>query len=183
MAEFQLIKETCVSNYFRSEAVEIQILLIFFQTFNFLKKISLPVFVCQSVPVLDVCAVLSKSMKRKRTILTVPWLVEFLSMLDFIGPLLLCYRTALGTLLLLYRSGLSFLIHIQFAPNLLDKLWLTVCHFDWLSHYKAKAFLFLFGNVCFLFTLLGLFGKIWLFTLVGECCWAHVEKCVTLTSY
>ncbi|KAI4804849.1 hypothetical protein KUCAC02_026461 [Chaenocephalus aceratus] len=39
----------------------------------------------KSVPVLDVCAVLSNSMKRRRTILTVPWLVEFLSMLDFIG--------------------------------------------------------------------------------------------------
>ncbi|KAM6912224.1 codanin-1 [Xenentodon cancila] len=57
----------------------------------------------KSVPVLDVCAALSNSMRRRRTILTVPWLVEFLSMLDFIGPLLLCYRTALGTLLLLYR--------------------------------------------------------------------------------
>ncbi|XP_017276948.1 codanin-1 isoform X2 [Kryptolebias marmoratus] len=55
------------------------------------------------VQVLDVCAVLSNSMRRKRTILTVPWLVEFLSMLDFLGPQLLCYRTALGTLLLLYR--------------------------------------------------------------------------------
>ncbi|XP_037550774.1 codanin-1 [Nematolebias whitei] len=53
--------------------------------------------------VLDVCAVLSNSVRRKRTILTVPWLVEFLSMLDFIGPLLLCYRNALGALLLLYR--------------------------------------------------------------------------------
>ncbi|XP_037652423.1 codanin-1 [Sebastes umbrosus] len=60
----------------------------------------------KSVPVLDVCAVLSNSMKRRRTILTVPWLVEFLSMLDFIGPLLLCYRTALGKLLLLYRRML-----------------------------------------------------------------------------
>uniref|UniRef100_A0A665VAA8 Codanin 1 n=1 Tax=Echeneis naucrates TaxID=173247 RepID=A0A665VAA8_ECHNA len=60
----------------------------------------------KSVPVLDVCAVLSNSMKRRRTILTVPWLVEFLSMLDFIGPLLLCYRTALGTLrMLLGRCG------------------------------------------------------------------------------
>lgn len=57
----------------------------------------------QRVQVLDVCAVLSSSMRRKRTILTVPWLVEFLSMLDFIGPLLLCYRKALGALLLLYR--------------------------------------------------------------------------------
>ncbi|XP_069008808.1 codanin-1 [Embiotoca jacksoni] len=60
----------------------------------------------KSVPVLDVCAVLSNSMRRRRTILTVPWLVEFLSMLDYIGPLLLCYRTALGTLLLLYRRML-----------------------------------------------------------------------------
>ncbi|KAK5857706.1 hypothetical protein PBY51_010933 [Eleginops maclovinus] len=60
----------------------------------------------KSVAVLDVCAVLSNSMKRRRTILTVPWLVEFLSMLDFIGPRLLCYRTALGKLLLLYRKML-----------------------------------------------------------------------------
>ncbi|KAK2892035.1 codanin-1 [Channa argus] len=60
----------------------------------------------KSVPVLDVCSVLTNSMKRRRTILTVPWLVEFLSMLDFVGPLLLCYRTALGTLLLLYRRML-----------------------------------------------------------------------------
>ncbi|XP_070836142.1 codanin-1 [Chaetodon trifascialis] len=60
----------------------------------------------KSVPVLDVCTVLSNSVKRRRTILTVPWLVEFLSMLDCIGPLLLCYRTALGTLLLLYRRML-----------------------------------------------------------------------------
>ncbi|KAK9533940.1 hypothetical protein VZT92_009026 [Zoarces viviparus] len=60
----------------------------------------------KSVPVLDVCAVLSNSMRRRRTILTVPWLVEFLSMMDFIGPLLLCYRTALGKLLLLYRRML-----------------------------------------------------------------------------
>ncbi|XP_072221144.1 codanin-1 isoform X1 [Leuresthes tenuis] len=60
----------------------------------------------KSTPVLDVCAVLSNSMRRRRTILTVPWLVEFLSMLDFVGPLLLCYRTVLGTLLLLYRRML-----------------------------------------------------------------------------
>nr|XP_020472304.1 codanin-1 [Monopterus albus] len=60
----------------------------------------------KSVPVLDVCAVLSNSMRRRRIILTVPWLVEFLSMLDFIGPMLLCYRTVLGMLLLLYRRML-----------------------------------------------------------------------------
>ncbi|KAM3870947.1 LOW QUALITY PROTEIN: codanin-1 [Diretmus argenteus] len=60
----------------------------------------------KSAPVLDVCAVLRNCVQRRRTILTVPWLVEFLSMLDFTGPLLLCYRTALGTLLLLYRGML-----------------------------------------------------------------------------
>uniref|UniRef100_A0A3Q2Y327 Codanin 1 n=1 Tax=Hippocampus comes TaxID=109280 RepID=A0A3Q2Y327_HIPCM len=52
----------------------------------------------KSVPVLDVCGVLRNSMKHRRTILTVPWLVEFLSMLDFTGPLLLNYRVVLGTL-------------------------------------------------------------------------------------
>uniref|UniRef100_A0A674EYM6 Codanin 1 n=1 Tax=Salmo trutta TaxID=8032 RepID=A0A674EYM6_SALTR len=53
--------------------------------------------------VLDVCAVLRSCVRRRRTILTVPWLVEFLSMLDFTGPFLLCYRTVLGLLLGLYR--------------------------------------------------------------------------------
>ncbi|XP_068607900.1 codanin-1 [Brachionichthys hirsutus] len=60
----------------------------------------------KSAPVLDVCALLSDSVRRGRSILTVPWMVEFLSMLDAVGPLLPCYRTALGTLLLLYRRML-----------------------------------------------------------------------------
>ncbi|XP_048831312.1 codanin-1 isoform X2 [Brienomyrus brachyistius] len=53
--------------------------------------------------VLDVCAVLRRSVCRRRMVLTVPWLVEFLSMLDFCGPFLQCYRTALGMLLHIYR--------------------------------------------------------------------------------
>lgn len=52
---------------------------------------------------LDACALLHDSVRRRRTILTVPWLVEFLSMLDQVGALLPCYTTALSTLLLLYR--------------------------------------------------------------------------------
>uniref|UniRef100_A0AAY4ABL9 Codanin-1 C-terminal domain-containing protein n=1 Tax=Denticeps clupeoides TaxID=299321 RepID=A0AAY4ABL9_9TELE len=51
------------------------------------------------VPVLDVCSVLHGCVRRRRMVLTVPWLVEFLSMLDFTGPYLPCYRTALGLLL------------------------------------------------------------------------------------
>ncbi|XP_077395358.1 codanin-1 isoform X2 [Festucalex cinctus] len=58
----------------------------------------------KSVPVLDVCGVLRNSMRHRRTVLTVPWLVEFLSMLDFTGPLLLSYRVVLGMLCLLYRK-------------------------------------------------------------------------------
>ncbi|XP_067310683.1 codanin-1 [Pseudorasbora parva] len=57
----------------------------------------------KSSPVLDVCAVLRNSVYRRRTILTVPWMVEFLSMLDYIGPFLPCYRTALCLLLQIYK--------------------------------------------------------------------------------
>lgn len=57
----------------------------------------------KSSPVLDVCAVLRSSVHRRRTILTVPWMVEFLSMLDYTGPFLPCYRTALCLLLHIYK--------------------------------------------------------------------------------
>ncbi len=57
----------------------------------------------QSSPVLDVCAVLRSSVHRRRTILTVPWIVEFLSMLDYVGPFLPFYRTALCLLLQIYK--------------------------------------------------------------------------------
>lgn len=73
---------------------------------NWLKFIDLCVFflcIFQSAPALDVSAVLTSCVRRKRTVLTVPWLVEFLSMLDYTGPFLPCYRTALGLLLQIYR--------------------------------------------------------------------------------
>ncbi|KAF7704340.1 codanin-1 [Silurus meridionalis] len=57
----------------------------------------------KSAPVLDVSALLISCVRRKRTVLTVPWLVEFLSMLDYTGPFLPCYRNALGLLLQIYR--------------------------------------------------------------------------------
>ncbi|XDV43496.1 hypothetical protein PO909_011973 [Leuciscus waleckii] len=60
----------------------------------------------KSSPVLDVCAVLRSSVYQRRTILTVPWMVEFLSMLDYIGPFLPCYRTALCLLLQIYKRML-----------------------------------------------------------------------------
>uniref|UniRef100_A0A673I426 Codanin-1 C-terminal domain-containing protein n=1 Tax=Sinocyclocheilus rhinocerous TaxID=307959 RepID=A0A673I426_9TELE len=57
----------------------------------------------KSSPLLDVCAVLRSSVHRRRTILTVPWIVEFLSMLDYVGPFLPFYRTALCLLLQIYK--------------------------------------------------------------------------------
>uniref|UniRef100_A0A4W6BUF9 Codanin 1 n=1 Tax=Lates calcarifer TaxID=8187 RepID=A0A4W6BUF9_LATCA len=72
----------------------------------------------KSVPVLDVCAVLSNSVRRRRTILTVPWLVEFLSMLDFIRRMLLgrsgemCYLNKL-----LMVSVLGWLFQIPVIPE------------------------------------------------------------------
>ncbi|KTF94878.1 hypothetical protein cypCar_00003631 [Cyprinus carpio] len=59
----------------------------------------------KSSPVLDVCAVLRSSVHRRRTILTVHWMVEFLSMLDYAGPFLSCYRTALCLLLQIYKHN------------------------------------------------------------------------------
>ncbi|KAJ8289625.1 hypothetical protein GJAV_G00003470 [Gymnothorax javanicus] len=56
-------------------------------------------------PVLDVCEVLRSCVRRRRTVLTVPWVVEYLSMLDFTGPFLQCYKQALCLLLHLYRGA------------------------------------------------------------------------------
>ncbi|XP_041122102.1 codanin-1 isoform X2 [Polyodon spathula] len=60
----------------------------------------------KSAPVLDVCEVLRQSMVKQRTVLTVPWLVEFLSMVDHTAPYLLHYRRVFTLLLQLYRRTL-----------------------------------------------------------------------------
>ncbi|MEQ2171390.1 hypothetical protein GOODEAATRI_010185 [Goodea atripinnis] len=101
--------------------------------------------------VLDVCAVLRNSVRRRRTILTVPWVVEFLSMLDFIGPLLLCYRLNrneemcyLNKLLLVsvlgwlfqvsrnmqsYRDTLKYKTWSRYVPDCPDLFPSTFCEF------------------------------------------------------
>ncbi|XP_066550312.1 codanin-1 isoform X2 [Amia ocellicauda] len=56
-----------------------------------------------SAPVLDVCAVLRCSVEQRRAVLTVPWLVEFLSMVDYTAPFLLHYRSVFTMLIRLYR--------------------------------------------------------------------------------
>ncbi|XP_060030462.1 codanin-1 isoform X8 [Erinaceus europaeus] len=58
----------------------------------------------QVPPVLDVRALLQQGLQARRAVLTVPWLVEFLSLADHIVPLLDYYRSIFGLLLHLHRS-------------------------------------------------------------------------------
>lgn len=134
------------------------------------------VCVCQSVPVLDVCGLLSKSVRKKRTILTVPWLVEFLSMLDSIGPLLICYRTALGTLLLLYKYVCAFRRgnnlaqeqeSLQKSVKMQHKLFFPVLR-PWYVNFECyclcrRMLLGRIGEMCYLNKLLMLSVLGWLF--------------------
>lgn len=58
----------------------------------------------QVPPALDVRALLQQGLQTRRTVLTVPWLVEFLSLADHIVPLLDYYRSIFSLLLHLHRS-------------------------------------------------------------------------------
>ncbi|XP_072120038.1 codanin-1 isoform X2 [Mobula birostris] len=57
----------------------------------------------KSLPVLNIYDLLRRSIKNGRTILTVPWVVEFLSMMDNVAPFLDCYRKVFTLILHLYR--------------------------------------------------------------------------------
>ncbi|XP_025071135.1 codanin-1 isoform X4 [Alligator sinensis] len=58
----------------------------------------------QSLPVLDVLKLLQRAIQGRRTILTIPWIVEFLSLVDHIAPFLDYYGTVFSLLLQVYRS-------------------------------------------------------------------------------
>ncbi|XP_004687930.1 PREDICTED: codanin-1 [Condylura cristata] len=58
----------------------------------------------QMPPVLDVRALLQQGLRARRAVLTVPWLVEFLSLADHIVPLMEYYRSVFTLLLHLHRS-------------------------------------------------------------------------------
>ncbi|XP_006883034.1 PREDICTED: codanin-1 [Elephantulus edwardii] len=58
----------------------------------------------QVPPVLDVLTLLQQGLGARRAVLTVPWLVEFLSFADHIVPLLDYYRSTFTLLLHLHRS-------------------------------------------------------------------------------
>ncbi|XP_070613852.1 codanin-1 isoform X1 [Erythrolamprus reginae] len=54
-------------------------------------------------PVLDIFKLLSQSIQKRCLVLTVPWVVEFLSLMDYIAPFLNYYEKTFALLLQLYR--------------------------------------------------------------------------------
>ncbi|NWW36967.1 CDAN1 protein, partial [Panurus biarmicus] len=57
----------------------------------------------QTLPVLDILKLLRQSIRDQRCILTIPWVVEYLSLVDHIAPFLDYYRKVFGLLLQVYR--------------------------------------------------------------------------------
>ncbi|NXR55769.1 CDAN1 protein, partial [Hippolais icterina] len=57
----------------------------------------------QTLPVLDILKLLRQSIQDQRSILTIPWIVEYLSLVDHIAPFLDYYRKVFGLLLQVYR--------------------------------------------------------------------------------
>ncbi|KFO94270.1 Codanin-1, partial [Buceros rhinoceros silvestris] len=57
----------------------------------------------QTLPILDVLKLLRQSIRDQRSILTVPWIVEYLSLVDHIAPFLDYYRKVFCLLLQVYR--------------------------------------------------------------------------------
>ncbi|XP_042312185.1 codanin-1 [Sceloporus undulatus] len=60
----------------------------------------------QTHPVLDILKLLSQSIQKRCTVLTIPWVVEFLSLMDYIAPFLDYYGKIFALLLKLYRCML-----------------------------------------------------------------------------
>ncbi|XP_072195102.1 codanin-1 [Excalfactoria chinensis] len=57
----------------------------------------------QTLPVLDILKLLRRSIQNQRSVLTIPWIVEFLSLVDHVAPFLDYYRKVFCLLLQIYR--------------------------------------------------------------------------------
>ncbi|XP_078089761.1 codanin-1 isoform X2 [Mustelus asterias] len=87
----------------------------------------------KGAPILDVYRLLRKAMENQRTIFTVPWVVEFLSMVDYVAPFLEYYRGVFTLLLHLYRS---LVLTSEKNGNFLNKL-LILAVLGWLFQIPA----------------------------------------------
>ncbi|XP_069494756.1 codanin-1 isoform X2 [Ambystoma mexicanum] len=82
----------------------------------------------QTLPGLDVLGLLSRCIQSRRTILTVPWMVEFLSLVDHVAPFLDYYSRVFTLLLHLYRC---MILSEEKETNFLNKL-LILAVLGWL---------------------------------------------------
>ncbi|XP_078262327.1 codanin-1 [Rhinoraja longicauda] len=82
----------------------------------------------KTMPVLNIYELLRRSIKNQRTILTVPWVVEFLSMMDHVAPFLDCYHKVFTLILHLHRC---FVLTSEKKENYLNKL-LILAGLGWL---------------------------------------------------
>lgn len=82
----------------------------------------------KTMPVLNIYELLRRSIKNRRTILTVPWVVEFLSMMDHVAPFLDCYHKVFTLILHLHRC---FVLTSEKKENYLNKL-LILAVLGWL---------------------------------------------------
>ncbi|XP_033001899.1 codanin-1 [Lacerta agilis] len=94
----------------------------------------------QTHPVLDILKLLRQSIQKRCTVLTVPWVVEFLSLMDHIAPFLDYYGKIFTLLLQLYRY---LLISENKEMCFLNKL-LILAILGWLFHVPAVP-----GNLFF----------------------------------
>ncbi|XP_073408773.1 codanin-1 [Dendrobates tinctorius] len=88
----------------------------------------------QTMPILDVLQLLRRSIQDHRTVLTVPWTAEYLSLVDCVAPYLDYYKKVFCLLLYIYRNKL-ILTDVK-EMNILNKL-LLLAVLGWLFQVPA----------------------------------------------
>ncbi|XP_033127748.1 codanin-1-like [Anneissia japonica] len=81
----------------------------------------------KSQPPLDLCAYVTASFVEHRLVFTIPWVVEFLSMMDSTSPHLLYYQNLIITLVDIYRF-----LGLQFSIEANTSWFFLICIMGWL---------------------------------------------------